>query len=427
MSKTLTLLMKSSTLSLLFILFSVALFSQEKHRKHNLVVAFDTALTIDDSLVLSQLSAQVTGFSELLAAYDFKFQKTLAFSDNDLERMEKEARNLSGNANAIKNLRNIFDLILPEATDQQIYALKTAFDKMPQVRYTELVSTKPIQPPFVIPPTTPNYLSQQSYIGSNPGVNMQYAWDMGLKAQGIKIIDIEYGFNKNHEEFHQKNNIYINPGYTTHPLLDTSYTEHGTATLGIVVGDNGAYGVTGLAHDAQEVILFQEGTVEYGFNRNYAISLALKTCTAGDVVIYEMQTEGANATTTSSNYVPAEYSQTVWNLTKAATDLGVIVVAAAGNGNQNLDAPEYTNYTNRGNSGAIIVGAGSPTTTHFKLSFSTYGSRVDLQGWGMNVISSGYGDHSIIGGDFNQQYTMFSGTSAATPIVASCVAVLQSY
>src|SRR5690606_27689495 len=32
-----------------------------------------------------------------------------------------------------------------------------------------------------------------------------------------------------------------------------------------------------------------------------------------------------------------------------------------------------------------------------------------------------------IGGDFNQNYTMFSGTSSATPIVSSCVIVLQSY
>jgi hypothetical protein len=33
----------------------------------------------------------------------------------------------------------------------------------------------------------------------------------------------------------------------------------------------------------------------------------------------------------------------------------------------------------------------------------------------------------IIGGDMKQSYTHFGGTSAATPIVASCIIVLQSY
>jgi hypothetical protein len=65
--------------------------------------------------------------------------------------------------------------------------------------------------------------------------------------------------------------------------------------------------------------------------------------------------------------------------------------------------------------------------SHTPLSFTTYGSRVDVQGWGINVFASGYGDYYQIGGDFDQNYTMFSGTSSATPIVASCVVVLQSY
>ena len=36
-------------------------------------------------------------------------------------------------------------------------------------------------------------------------------------------------------------------------------------------------------------------------------------------------------------------------------------------------------------------------------------------------------DGILIGSDFNQSYVTFSGTSSATPIIASCAAVLQSY
>ena len=87
---------------------------------------------------------------------------------------------------------------------------------------------------------------------------------------------------------------------------------------------------------------------------------------------------------------------------KAATDAGVIVVAAAGNGGENLDSDDYQEYRNRGNSGAIIVGAGEPGTLNALL-ISTYGSRVDLQGWGESVFSTGYGDFISYG--INQEYT----------------------
>ena len=45
--------------------------------------------------------------------------------------------------------------------------------------------------------------------------------------------------------------------------------------------------------------------------------------------------------------------------------------------------------------------------------------RVDLQGWGERVCSTGYGDYELVGGDSNQAYTAdFAGTSSASPLVA---------
>jgi hypothetical protein len=83
---------------------------------------------------------------------------------------------------------------------------------------------------------------------------------------------------------------------------------------------------------------------------------------------------------------------------------------------------------NRGNSGAILVGAGTSDLNHERINYSNFGSRVDLQGWGQNVFTSGFtGSYITIGGDLNQAYTNFAGTSSATPMVAGCVVVLQSY
>mgnify|MGYP001005641525 CR=1 FL=1 len=110
------------------------------------------------------------------------------------------------------------------------------------------------------------------------------------------------------------------------------------------------------------------------------------------------------------------------------TESGIIVVAAAGNGNENLDGSAYASYMDRGDSGAIIVGAGSANTTHSKVSYSTYGTRVNVQAWGGSVASTGYGSYARYGDDDRQSYTSsFSGTSSASACVAGVVCAIQSY
>ena len=82
-------------------------------------------------------------------------------------------------------------------------------------------------------------------------------------------------------------------------------------------------------------------------------------------------------------------------------------------------------------SGAIIVGAGAPGTAfnaRSKLDFSSYGSRVDLQGWGSGVVTTGYGDRfsDPDPADVTRDYTnRFGGTSGASSMVAGAAINLQ--
>lgn len=362
---------------------------------------------------------------DLLTNYNAQTTYSFAFTEERLQEMEKQAVKIRGSAESIQNIRNTFDIQIHNLTNEEEIELLRQLQNFPGVRYCEKVTQKIIPPPYDIAPGTPDYTDSQIYIYENPGVNMEYAWNLGYTGQNIKIKNIEFGFNSSHEEFNDSPHIRFAEDYT--PVSYEDYWEHGTGTFGVIAGHNGEYGVTGLAHDIEEAVLFSEYTQEYGYNRVQAISLAIQNSAPGEIIIYELQTGGAGWTEEDPKYVTAEYEYSVWDLTKAATDTGIIIVAAAGNGNQNLDAPQYANYMQRGHSGAIIVGAGSPDLQHSRAYFSTYGSRVDLQGWGWNVLSTGYGDFAKIGNDMNQAYTMFSGTSSATPIVASCAAVLQSY
>lgn len=387
---------------------------------HELYVSFFTTIEFNDSNYLETLLTSIPEMNTLNDEFHLNFEKGIAISEEKLNFMESEAIRISKDGASVRKLRNILKVKIDNPTKERLQTIQSELEKLSQVEYCSLMSLQPINPPGDIFPTTTNYEPNQTYLSANPGVNMTYAWGLGLTGSGIRIRDVEYGFNKNHEELIDVN-ASLAVGMDVSSSASTAYTEHGTAVLGIVMADKGSYGISGMAYGAQEIIQFPEWQ-QSGYDRAFAVAQAIANSVAGDVIIYEMQTGGQ-----SGNYVPAEFNQTIWNLTKAATDAGIIVVAAAGNGNENLDAFYYTAYRNRGDSGAIIVGAGTPDINHNKISFSTYGARVDVQAWGSSVRATGYGDFSQFGGDFNQSYTNFSGTSSATPIVASCAIVLQSY
>jgi uncharacterized repeat protein (TIGR01451 family) len=164
---------------------------------------------------------------------------------------------------------------------------------------------------------------------------------------------------------------------------------------------------------------------------------------AGDVILLEVQLAGANGGCTSASpvgCVAVEFEQANYDAIVTATSAGINVVQAAGNGGQDLDSAAYdATFGTRPDSGSIIVGAGAadpdagaagnctPTAPpRGRLNFSTFGSRVDLHGWGECVTSTGYGN--LQGSpDSDDAYTgTFGGTSSASPIVTAAVGIVSS-
>ncbi|WP_299217149.1 S8/S53 family peptidase [uncultured Dokdonia sp.] len=365
-------------------------------------IKFDPNINLQNTENFSDIS----GFDALQSQYSFTIKKGLALSNEKIE-------DLSKNGHSLKNIFKI-ESVNP---NQDIDALVKGLKALPYVVYCYKSISTPMLPPSDIPPVTPNFELEQGYIESDPGVDMRYAWSLGIIGSGIHIKDIEYGLNMNHEDLNDQN-VTIEEGFTVHPDVPELFQNHGTSVAGIIISDRGFYGASGLGYGAEEFILYPEWTQEENIDRVRAISSAIEDATIGDIIVFEIQT---------IDFEPGEYEQVVWDLTKAATDAGIIIVAAAGNGSLNLDDPFYQEYIDRGDSGAIIIGAGTPDTNHEALSFSNFGSRVDVQGWGFEVFTTGIGDIEI-GNDINQTYRYgFAGTSSATAIVSGCVAVLQGY
>lgn len=397
--------------------------AQNRAQERSLSVGFSSMIGIDLNLDFkAQVSDQIPEFFEVLDRYDATLEAALPMDQATFDFFIKRIEAKKGSVESLLQLTRVGKVVVdPDKVDR----LEEELRLFPFVNYIGFDYINPITPPYDILPTTPLYESQQLYLFDDPGVNMDYAWSLGFNGQGVRIRDVEYGYNGNHEELHQKNN-FLEPNKSLPLWVTPEYSEHGTATVGVIQADKGAYGVSGMAYGVEEVVLFAEGTNEDGLNRNAAVLRAIEASVSGDIILYEMQTYGVGASDDDPKYVPAEFDYTLWHLTKMATEQGIIVVAAAGNGGQDLDAPEYASYKSRGDSGAILVGAGSPNRAHERLDFSTYGSLVKVQGWGRNVLTTGYGSYAQVGGDFNQNYVQFSGTSSATPIVASVIAVLQS-
>lgn len=354
----------------------------------------------------------------------YRFNQIIRFS-NEEKKLMRSGQTPPPSEEQAFNKYKFRGLVFLENTDEmsgkELLEIADDLEKLDFVEYAALEPVNPPPPPgysnkasqpgiSLPPPATPDYSDRQTYRNSS-FLNIEYTWSLGIKGQGIRIADIEWGFDYDHEDLRRSRFIELR-ATTNH-----TYINHGTAVAGIVFAIENSYGMTGMVNQVDTLY----GISEVGISRASGILLGLERLRAGDVFMYEMQTGGED-----DNYVPADFNQAVWDITKEATEDGIIVVAAAGNGNENLDDLYYNSYNARGDNGSIIVGAGSSSSSRNKLNFSTYGSRVNVQGWGQSVASTGYG--ALYNGGEHATYTSsFSGTSSATPVVTSAVVAIQSY
>ncbi|MDB4285419.1 choice-of-anchor D domain-containing protein [bacterium] len=334
-----------------------------------------------------------------------------------------------------------YKIILKRGVDQLefVQSLETV-PGVDTVSLNPLPSPPPSPPPFIGP--TPDFTGQQGYLDPAPdGIDADYSWLVpGGTGLNVKIIDVEYDWNQDHEDLDKALGVplLMPPGFVNDPPFPN---DHGTAVLGELIATVDAIGVTGISFDA-DIGLAPTKTIPGGFSIPNAILLATADSTPGDVILMETQTGVCGLTPscddTQINCGPSEWDPVVFAAVQNAVALGITVVSAAGNGSVDLDRPECLNWFNRNvqDSGAIIVGAGHPTTLD-KLGFSSYGSRVDVQGWGGSVMTTGYGTDCGHPTNFNYcdendptnanrwYRPTFGGTSSASPIVTGAVANLQ--
>jgi serine protease len=371
-------------------------------------------------------------------------------SEKELTESRQEARQESGRRQPDLNL--YFRIRTKGATDT--VALVNALGALDIVEVAE-AEAKP-----AAPPVSPSFTSYQGYRTSaaGGGIDAEFAHTLtGGKGENVTVVDIEYSWNRSHEDLGKARlaGAEIKNGTPCDLFAaDGVYgTQHGTAVLGELFGDSNTFGVSGLVPGAtlrtvNAASVSSDGSC--GYNLANAIKVAADSTVPGDVILIEQQLSGPNRTDPNSGvgYVPVEWNSAIKDAIRNATALNRIVIEPAGNGYQDLDSAVYNGWFSTNDSGAIMVGAGNapgcvygsdPRVTRGRLGFSNYGSRLDVQGWGSCVATTGltayknqagqwvrYGNLQE-GADANAWYTSsFSGTSSASPIVAASAAILSS-
>lgn len=390
----------------------------------HLKFAEGTSIRLRGDRFVSLGGQDVSGVNAVLAKYrgtkvDRLFERSEQELASEHARIERKTRRDL----ADKNL--YYRLVLRPGTSTE-----SVIGDLNELGIVELAYAEPLAAP---PPVTPSFVAQQDYReAAGDGIDADFANAIpGGTGANVTVIDIEYSWNQAHEDLAVAAGALIPNGTPSDPF---SSNDHGTAVIGEIVGDGNAFGVTGIAHDAGLGLVNASNTAD-GYDLADSIDTAHAALAAGDVIIIEQQTTGANGgcdSTTQVGCVAVEWVQAFYDAIAAATADGIIVLEAAGNGMQDLgDTGDYGSPfpDGRADSGAIIVGAGSaPGCTaplHGRLNFSSFGPRVNLQGYGECVVTTGYG--GLQGGPMNEWYTSsFSGTSSATPIVTGAAAIVSS-
>jgi hypothetical protein len=345
-------------------------------------------------------------------------------------------------ADRLAALASWYTLILPAGTQTgQVLADLRALS---EVEYAE-PAPEPAPPPQT---DTPDFTGLQRHFApaQQNGIDADFTrQDPRLRGDGVTVVDLEYNWNPFHEDLQLDWSTDLGGGQFVRE--DSFGDEHGTAVFGELVAVDNDYGVTGGVPDAD---LFGISPVEqlptgtaWRPGPALAFLAALEDAQgnaflqAGDVVLLEQQ---AGQQIPNSDcpaqpgtcYSPLEWLVPVHQAIQVLSSMGVNVVATGGNGYNSTAHLAYTRdglpwFRPDNHSGSILVGAGNSSSRE-RLAFSNHGPRFDLQGWGHQIVTTGYCTLYCVQDNHDIRYSQtFGGTSGAGPIVTVAVVAIQSY
>ena len=261
----------------------------------------------------------------------------------------------------------------------------------------------------------------------NAGSDVKTAWEK-TSGKGVKVAVIDFGFDSTHEDF--RNNVLLT--YNAHTqtsnvegMTGASSQWHGTAVASIIASRaNNSLGIRGVAPEASLILIKLENE---GENRGISGSQMGR---AFDFAV----NNGAKVINCSwGSYYPArEVDRIMFQDIKSR---GITVVFSAGNGNKN-----HSDYEQLVSDLDSVIGVGASNEKNGRAFYSDFGPYIDVLApagdeWGIPSADvtgpDGYnkGDGTAqndVELDLPDNYHMFSGTSAAAPMVSGMIVLLKA-
>lgn len=274
---------------------------------------------------------------------------------------------------------NLYIVDMPPGREQ---ALQQALERNPHVKFAELDGELDMQ---MIPSDT--YYNSAWHL---PKIGAPAAWDVAT-GSGITIAILDGGVEASHPDLAAR----IVPGWNFYDNNSNTadVTGHGTKVAGVAAAiGNNALGATGGAWNAKIMPMrISSSTGSITYYSTVANALTWAADHGARVANISFMVSHVAAIQTAAQYMRSK---------------GGVVVASAGNTGAYMSVP---------NTSAIITVAGTDSSDA-RASWSAYGPLVDVAAPGVSIYTT------AIGGT----YGAYSGTSFASPLTASVVALMLS-
>ncbi|CZR43800.1 putative endopeptidase K [Fusarium proliferatum ET1] len=237
-------------------------------------------------------------------------------------------------------------------------------------------------------------LARISQVYSEKGVDARYNYD-STAGSGSTVYILDSGIRTTHKEFGGRalwgtNFVSGSP--------DTDEFGHGTHVAGTVGGKS--YGVAKGCRMYAVKVIDKDG-----------LSSMSTTLQGLQWAVNHAKSRGITKKSIINASLGGPYTKIGNDAVKAATDLGITIVVAAGN-----DGTDAANYSPASAPSAITVGA--IDSTSYRTLWSNYGQAVDIFAPGSDILSAGHMS------DSSSLY--MSGTSMAAPHVAGLAAYFMA-
>ena len=347
-----------------------------------------------------------------------------------LRRLKRAQKNV-----AVPDLDRIYLLEIEPQTNLSLEDIVAEYNQSPDVEYAELnynvsICRTPNDPLFLIqwPLNNLGQMYPESGKFTHPpgtpdaDIDAPSAWDVNTGSERIIVAVIDTGVDYNHRDL--LGNIWFNTGEIPGNGLDDDGNGHiddihgydfinedsdpkddnghGTHCAGIIAAEgNNGLDTTGLCWNTKIMALKFLGSAGTG-NLTNAVR-----------AFYYAVENGADVA--SNSWIGGPYIETVQQAINYAYSQGVIMVAAAGNGNTTV--PFYPAYYDH------VISVAATDSDDNRASFSNYGQWVDIAAPGVDILSLKAQDSSI-GTVYDQYTTVLSGTSMSCPHIAAACALL---